>query len=187
MAQFNDIVMRATSMDDPFYKDRGVAVHNLEVTRYECVDAKTSGVLQEIIQETTNRINRLQHQQSENDVLREQMSGEIELEKQRRELIQAKADNERMEAVIQGEGEGLRLAKNVGTFLELLSGGLPDAAQRVALLKFFEEQQSSTKRAEYLASGTASLFLTPEDMKLKLNMMPAHSGSSTPEYVRVGE
>merc|ERR550514_348747 len=187
MSEFNQIVMRAGSVDDDFYKERGVKVHTLEVTRYECSEAKTSAVLQEIIQETTNRINRMQHQQSQNDVSKEQMHGEIELEKQRKELIEAKADNERMEAVTRGEGEGLRLAKNVTTFMDLLSVGLPNAAQRVALLKFFEEQQSSTKRAEYLASGTASLFLTPEDMKLKLNMMPAHSGSSTPEYVRVGE
>merc|ERR1739849_48409 len=112
--------------DDKFYNDRGVAVHNLEVTRYECVDKKTSAVLQEIIQETTNRINRLQQQQSENDVLKEQMSGEIEIEKQRKDLIQAKSDNDRMKAVIEGEASGLRLAKSAQTFFGILSDELPD-------------------------------------------------------------
>merc|ERR550514_1014181 len=132
MSEFNQIVMRAGSVDDDFYKERGVKVHTLEVTRYECSDTKTSAVLQEIIQETTNRINRMQHQQSENDVLKEQMNGEIELEKQRKELIAAKADNDRMQAIIKGEGEGLRLAKNVETFMELLSNGaIPDADQRL--------------------------------------------------------
>merc|ERR1712110_1327357 len=63
MVKFNEIVQAACG-EDEFYRERGVTVHNLEVTRYECVDPKTSAVLQEIIQETTNRINRMQHQQS---------------------------------------------------------------------------------------------------------------------------
>jgi len=77
---------------------------------------KTSSVLQEIIQETTNRINRLQHQQSENEVRKEQMTGEIEIERQRQAWIQARSDNERMQAVIDGEANGLRLAKHTQTF-----------------------------------------------------------------------
>merc|ERR1712217_385580 len=77
MAEFNDIVKQAASVDDIFYTDRGVKMHALEVTRYACADAVTSRVLQEIIQETTNRINRMQKQQSENDVQRERMSGDI--------------------------------------------------------------------------------------------------------------
>jgi len=112
----------------------------------------------------------MQHQQSENDVMREQLTGEIELEKQRKELIQAKSDNDRVKAVIDGEASGLRLAKSAQTFFGLLSDELPDAEARLALFKFFEEQHMSTKRAEHLASGTASLFLTPQDMNLKLNM-----------------
>ena len=38
------------------------------MTGYQCVDAKTADILQEIIRETTNRINRMQKQNSENDV-----------------------------------------------------------------------------------------------------------------------
>merc|ERR1719333_480791 len=120
MTDFNSIVNSAAQTDSAFYQTRGVAVHSLEVTRYECVDKKTSAVLQEIIQETTNRINRMQQQQSENDVLREKMNGEIELEKQRKELIQTKSDNDRIKAIIEGEAEGLRLAKNAESFLATL-------------------------------------------------------------------
>merc|ERR1719433_2464260 len=65
MVKFNEIVQNAANRDDQFYMDRGVCVHNLEVTRYACADEKTSRVLQEIIQETTNRINQLQQQHSE--------------------------------------------------------------------------------------------------------------------------
>merc|ERR1712072_1119459 len=83
MAEFNDIVKEAAAEDDTFYQDRGVQMHALEVTRYACAEAATSKVLQEIIQETTNRINRMQKQQSENDVQREKMSGDIEVENRR--------------------------------------------------------------------------------------------------------
>lgn len=172
MAKFNEIVTNATSADDKFYSERGVVVHNVEVTRYECVDKATSAVLQEVIQETTNRMNRMQQQQSQNDVLHEQMNGEIELEKQRSELIQAKSDNDRMKAIIEGESEGLRLAKNAQTFLSTLGADLPDADSRLALFKFFEEQKMATTRAEHLAAGSAHVFLTPQDMNLKLNMSP---------------
>ena len=52
MASFNTIVSRAAATDSAFYEERGVKLHSLEVTSYECADAKTAGVLQAIIQET---------------------------------------------------------------------------------------------------------------------------------------
>jgi regulator of protease activity HflC (stomatin/prohibitin superfamily) len=170
MADIYSIVTQATPVNDDFYKERGVVVHNLEVTRYECSDQSTSMVLQEIIQETTNRINSMQQQMSANDVQKEELKGQIELEKQRSELIQAKSDNDRVRAVIEGEADGLRLAKNTEIFLKTLSQDIPDAAARLTLFQFFQEQHMSTRRTEHLASGNASLFLTPEDMNLKLNM-----------------
>lgn len=60
MAEFNDIVTKASHGDDSFFSERGVKLHAMEVTKYQCADQKTSSVLQEIIQETTNRINRMQ-------------------------------------------------------------------------------------------------------------------------------
>merc|ERR1712060_473725 len=166
MAGFDMIVAKAESMGG----DQGVQVHNVEVTRYACADAKTSYVLQEIIQETTNRINKLQQQHSENDVQRERMSGEIEIEKQRKELIQAKSDNDRMRAVIEGEAEGLQLAKSTLAFLEVMGEALPDVKSRLELLKYFEGQRSSTRRVEHLSGGRSNLFLTPQEMNLKLNV-----------------
>merc|ERR1711970_1512558 len=116
MAEFNDIATKAAGEGDSFYAERGVKLHSLEVTRYACADAKTSAVLQEIIQETTNRINRMQKQQSDNDVQREKMSGEIEVEKQKTALVQARCDNDRVRAITEGEADGLRIAKSASTF-----------------------------------------------------------------------
>merc|ERR1719440_2289243 len=76
MASFNSIVSRAATTDATFYAQRGVRLHGLEVVRYECRDARTAGVLQEIIQETTNRINRMQKQRSENEVEREKLQSQ---------------------------------------------------------------------------------------------------------------
>lgn len=91
MASFNQIVMNATSVDADFYRQRGCMVHNLDVTRYQCVENKTEAVLQEIIQETTNRLNQMQHQESENDVAKAKMDGDIDLERQRAKLIEVRA------------------------------------------------------------------------------------------------
>jgi regulator of protease activity HflC (stomatin/prohibitin superfamily) len=170
MTDFNKIVNGAAQADADFYNTRGVVVHSLEVTRYECADKKTSSVLQEIIQETTNRINRLQQQHSENEVSREKMAGEIEIEKQRTALIQAKAENDRVLATSAGESDGIKLAKNAEVFLNVLGEAIPSADDRVDLLKFFGEQNAATQQAQHLASGHANLFLTPQDMNLKLKV-----------------
>merc|ERR1711896_45340 len=140
MAEFNDIVNKAFMAEDTFFSDRGIRMHALEVTRYACADAKTSSVLQEIIQETTNRINRMQKQQSDNDVQREKMSGEIEVEKQKTALVQARCDNDRMRAIIEGEADGLRIAKSASTFMSVLGETLPDDAARLELFRFFQDQ-----------------------------------------------
>jgi regulator of protease activity HflC (stomatin/prohibitin superfamily) len=170
MSDFNAIVSNATEQDDSFYAERGVKLHTLEVTKYECIDRKTSQVLQEIIQETTNRINRMQKQHSDNEVLKEKMLGDIEVEKQNTALIQARCDNDRMRAIIEGEAAGLRLAKNVSTFFASLEGCMPDEEKRLQLFRFFEEQAEATNRTKHIASGQAKLFVTPQDVNLKLNM-----------------
>ena len=145
-------------------------LHGLEVVRYECVDGKTAGVLQEIIQETTNRINRLQKQKSENEVEAERLHSQIEIERQRKQLIEAKTSNEKLQASVEGESEGTRLAQNTIAFLNMLNVSVPDDATRLQLLKFFKEQQTLTTQTEHLSKGKASLFLTPQDMQLRLQM-----------------
>ena len=176
MGSFNTIVSQAAVTDSSFYEQRGVRLHGLEVVRYECIDGKTAGVLQEIIQETTNRINRLQKQKSENEVEAERLHSQIEIERQRKQLIEAKTSNEKLQASVEGESEGTRLAQNTIAFLNMLNGSVPDDATRLQLLKFFKEQQTLTTQTEHLSKGKASLFLTPQDMQLRLQM-PSGSDS----------
>merc|ERR1712151_981712 len=81
MDDLNTISSKVYSEDLSFYASRGVAVHSLEVISYKCAEASTSKVLQQIIQETTNRMNRLSQQESENEVMIFKMQGQIEQEK----------------------------------------------------------------------------------------------------------
>ena len=77
--QFNPIVHAAIlDVNDPFYADRGVKLHAVKVRSIACRDPETQHILQKIIQETTNRLNRLQQQESENEVRLKQIRGEIE-------------------------------------------------------------------------------------------------------------
>merc|ERR1712072_1008439 len=173
MEGFNSIVMRAFQAEaaDSFYKDRGVEVQSMEVTRFSCEDKKTAEVLQQIIQETTNRINRLQEQESENDVAAAKLNADIKLEKQRTELIQSRSENARLEAEVQGQSAGLTEAMDAATFLgPTLSKVVPNLSDRLELYKLHQELESRNKDTKSLSSGKAHLFLTPTDMKLKLQM-----------------
>ena len=42
------------------------------------------------------------------------------------------------------------------------------AQVRLQLLRFFSQQQTLVEQTRHLASGNASLFLTPDNMQLKL-------------------
>ncbi len=172
MGSFNTIVSQAAVTDSSFYEQRGVRLHGLEIVRYECVDDKTANVLHEIIQETTNRINSLQKQRSENEVERERLTAQIELENQRKQLIEARTANEMLEASSAGEADGTRLGQNSLAFLELLTKEVPNEDTRMELLRFFSEQQTKTAQTKDLAQGKATLFLTPQDLNLKLQMPP---------------
>lgn len=203
----------------------GVKLYTLEVTGYECKDATQARVLQEIIQETTNRINRLQQQRSQNEVEREKLTSQLELELSRKSLVLAKAENDQAAAVAAqqaqnevqhsklmsevtleqartdlvgaktlndrtlasatGEAQGLRLAIGVERFFNELNETLPDEASRLALYKFFNQQEAVTQQlgttTKNLGSGSANLFLTPADLNLRLDM-PAGGASSAPTH-----
>jgi len=172
MSNLNEIVRNATFDDSTFYAERGVVVHNLDVTRFQCIDSQTEAVLQEIVQETTNRINRLQKQASENEIAEAKLAAEIDLEKRRVELIGAQANNEKKRATMEGEAKGLRLANNALAFFDLLNTSISDVESRLQLFRFFEEHRAAVDRTHELASGNATLFLTPQDMHLKLQVPP---------------
>merc|ERR1712048_757347 len=114
MAGFNAIVMQAfgTTANDAFYTERGVELQSMEVTRFDCADPETSAILQEIIQETTNKINKLTQQESENEVAAAALTAEIALEQQKTELIQTKSENQVLQSKMEGEANGQEIVGN---------------------------------------------------------------------------
>lgn len=171
MSGFNKIIQDSFLAEarSDFYADRGVELQSMELTRFDCTDEETAQILQQIIQETTNKINRLTMQESENDVKAAALTADIDLERRRTELIRMQAENERLQAEMRGVASGVQLAKSASGFIEGLVSVVPNVSTRVGLYKMHEELQSRNQDTFNLASGKAQLFLTPANVNLRLD------------------
>lgn len=160
LASFNEII-RVTTLegDTSFYTNRGVILYAVEVRSVASKDASTQKVLQEIINETTNRINRLQKQESENEVKLKQMQGEIETERQRTQLLELRRQHVQIEGALAGEAEALR----VRAFLEGLGDDV-SMSEKIALFNTLRKQAA----LERLSEGNAQLYFTPADVDLTI-------------------
>jgi hypothetical protein len=160
LAAFNEVIGAAVLGEaDPFYTERGVLLHAVEVRSVACKDPGTQRTLQEIIQETTNRLNRLQQQESENEVRMRQIGGEIAAEELRAQLMRVRREVQEAEARIAGGAEGER----VRAFLAGLGDDL-GKAEKLAVFHTLRKQEALTA----LSAGRASLFFTPEDVDLRI-------------------
>lgn len=172
MEGLNSIVTNAFQRQaaDGFFAQRGVVMHSMEVTRFDCADPEVAQVLQEIIQETTDRINRLTAQQSENDVKAAAMAADIDLERQRTDLIRSQAENQRLQSTMQGESDGQKRARSANAFIGGLNETVPNVDNRIDLYKMHEELIGRNTDTKHLSSGSAHLFLTPRDLNLRMDM-----------------
>merc|ERR1712216_996430 len=162
MRDFNKIAESVHKEDDNFYSQRGVLIHSLEVSGYRCAEASTAQILQQIIQETTNRMNRLQQQESENEWQLLQIKGDIEEERAKKELLDVQIANSAARAQMEGEGEACK----VKAFLQGLAHELPDMETRVGL---WNELRKREALAEVCKEGSgARLYYTPNDVNLSI-------------------
>lgn len=160
LASFNDIIRAGVlESEDKFYENRGVELHAVEVRSVSSKDEDTQQVLKEIIIETTNRLNRLQKQESENEVLVKQLSGQIEAEEQQIRLLEIKRENAQVSAQIEGEAEALR----VKAFLDNLSDQI-STDDIVLIFNTLRKQEMMEK----LSQGSAQLYYTPADIDLSI-------------------
>merc|ERR1712232_942440 len=104
------------------------------------------------------------------------LENDIKLERQRTELIRTKAENERLQAEMKGEAVGLEMARGASTFIEGLNESVPSVDRRVELYRLHQELDGRNVDTQNLASGKAHLFVTPSDLKLRLDTTGA-SGS----------
>lgn len=163
MTRFNVIAKDVHETDaSNFYSQRGVKIHSLEVTGYKCAQRSTADILEQIIQETTNRMNKLQQQESENEVQLQEIRGDIEEEKARSELIQIKTLNSNAKSRM----EGLAEAEKVKSFLEELSTSFPDMDTNTKISLWNTLRKEDALHA--ISKGNASLYFTPNDVSLSI-------------------
>lgn len=165
MDDMNLISNKVFEEDAHFYKSRGVKVHSLEVTRYQCADQSTSEVLQQIIQETTNRMNRLSQAESENEVKLFKMQGQIEQEKLNGSLLEIQHEHSKSDAKVAGQAE----ADRVAAFMSGLADEVPKLEDRVAMWQTLRK----TEALSVVSNGGASLFYTPNDVNLSIDTSSA--------------
>lgn len=160
MADFESIAQQVHQQDDKFYRDRGVKIHSLEVTRYQCADQSTAMILEQIIQETTNRMNRLQKQESENEVHLFRIKGDVEEERATGELLEVRQQNVSKEASMRGSAE----AERVRAFLGDLETTVPSLEKRMDLWNVLRKGDA----LDTLSKGNARLYFTPQDVSLSI-------------------
>lgn len=159
MHKFNVIAEEVHSNDKSnFYSQRGVKIHSLEVTGYRCAERSTAAILEQIIQETTNRMNKLQQQESENEVQLREIEGDIEEEKARGDLIKIQTENSNAKARM----EGLAEAERVKSFLSSIPN--MDIHEKISLWKTLRKEDA----LRAVSSGNASLYFTPKDVNLSI-------------------
>jgi len=158
LSNFNEFVTKVImAPEDKFCEIRGFVIHAIEVRSISCKDPGTQKILQEIIQETTNRLSRLQKQESENETKLKHIEGEIAAEKMSQELSLLRQKNAQAEALNEGKSEALR----VQSFMDGLSGDLKEKSELFHLLRKKEILHDISK-------GNAHLYFTPADVNLSI-------------------
>jgi len=159
MHNFNRVLSDAIlQTNDPFYEARGVIIHRVEVESYHCQDHRTEKILQEIIKERTDRLNKKQKQESDNEVRLYKMRGQIEEEKLHGELLKIRYDHHRAEAAMEGEAE----ADQLRMFFEGLEG-IPNETKFLfwSTLRKLDALRSVTQ-------GKSTIYYTPDDIDLSI-------------------
>lgn len=160
MQQLHRISKAIFEEDTGFYEARGVKIHSLEVTKFTCSERRTSEVLQQIIEETTNRLNRLSQAESENEVKLFKMQGQIEHERLNSELLSIQHAHAKAQAAVAGTSEAERIA----SFVQRLEQDVPSLEDRIRMWEVLRK----TDALSVLAAGGASLYYTPNDVDLSI-------------------
>jgi hypothetical protein len=160
METLHDISKQILEEDITFYSTRGIKVHSLEVTRYQCADKSTADILEQIIQETTNRMNRLSQAESENEVNLFRTQGQVEQSRVNSDLLALQRDQQKADAEVAGHAESDRVA----TFLKGLESQVPLLEDRIRMWQVLRK----TEALSVVASGGANLYFTPNDVDLSI-------------------
>jgi len=160
METLHDISQQILEEDTEFYATRGIKVYSLEVTRYQCADKSTAAILEQIIQETTNRMNRLSQAESENEVSLFRTQGQVEQSRVNNDLLAIQREQSRADAQVTGSSESERVA----TFLKGLESQVPLLEDRIKMWQVLRK----TEALSVVSNGGANLYFTPNDVDLSI-------------------
>merc|ERR1719247_3524038 len=160
MEQLHSVAKTIFEADSEFYLSRGVKIHSLEVTKYSCAEKRTSEVLQQIIEETTNRLNRLSQAESQNEVKIFTMQGLIEQEQLNGKLLEIQHEHAKNEAEVSGTAE----AERVGAFINRLEKDVPKLEDRISMWQVLRK----TDALNVISQGESKLYYTPNDVNLSI-------------------
>lgn len=172
METLHTISQNILEEDVEFYATRGIKVHSLEVTRYQCADKSTSEILEQIIQETTNRMNRLSQAESENEVSLFRTQGQVEQSRVNNDLLAIQREQTRADAKVAGHAE----CEQVSTFLKGLEAEVPSLEDRIKLWQTLRK----TDALSVVAKSGASLYFTPNDVDLSIETRTSSANKPVP-------
>merc|ERR1712032_1552257 len=161
MEDLHAIAAEVLAEDTEFFAARGIKVHALEMTRYQCADKKTAEILAQIIQETTSRMNRLSQAESENEVSLFRTQGQLEQSRLNNDLVKLQLEQSKEEATVAGFAEADRVSK----FLEGLEKQVPLLEDRIKIWQVLRK----TEALSVVSKGSANLYFTPNDCDLSID------------------
>jgi len=165
MHDLHSISKQVYEEDQEFYSRRGIKIRSLEVTRYSCAEESTKEILEEIIQETTNRLNRLSQAESENEVSMFQMQGRIEQENLKSELMAIQHEQQRLASATDGNAA----AKMAAGFIEGMAEEVPKMSDRIEMW----ETLRKTEQISAIAGADSKIYYTSAELDLSLQSKSA--------------
>lgn len=177
MQEVNSVVANAVlDGDKEFFQTRGIELSSIQVEGFSCKHPQTEKVLQETVQETTNKMNRILKQETANEVIRVEMEGKIREEELKKRVLEIQYEHEQLIAKTDGEAMSARIK----CFIESLGKdiGMED---KLALFALLEKKES----VKDLASGSGvTLFCAPQDVNLNLSAFNTFSGNVMQKKVK---
>jgi hypothetical protein len=160
MENLHTISKQVYDEDQDFYARRGIQIRSLEVTRYSCAEAKTRIILEKIIQETTNRLNRLSQAESENEVNIFTTQGRIAQETLKTQLLQIQHEQQEIAA----KSEGTAKAKKAAAFTSGIKDVVPGLDARMDMWETLRKVDGLST----VAKANSKIYYTKSDLDLSL-------------------
>lgn len=160
MDSSHQIATQIYEQDSTFYESRGVKIHSLGVTSYSCAERRTAEILDQIIQETTSRMNRLSQAESENEVNLFRMQGHIVQEKLNGDLLKIQHQHSKEESEIKGRSEAMRIA----AFMDGLKSSVTKTEDRADMWQVLRKIEAFDE----VSKSNSTLYFTPKDVDLSI-------------------